>query len=84
MRFLVLLVTVFGLSTSFAAPSCKDDGEGEGSIYAVIVAGTNVSAGLAYLLQGAAYEAYHMLTDRGVPKENIVLMSWDDAANDSG
>ncbi|KAH7714043.1 Peptidase C13 family protein [Aphelenchoides avenae] len=84
MHYLALLLTVFGLSTVFAAPSCTNEEEGEGSIHAVIVAGTNVSAGLAYALQGAAYEAYHMLTDRGVPKENIVLMSWDDAANDSG
>ncbi|KAH7700808.1 Peptidase C13 family protein, partial [Aphelenchoides avenae] len=84
MRFFALLVAIFVASTTFAAPSCKNNEEEEGTLHAVIVAGTNTSAILAYALQGAAYDAYHLLTDRGVPRENIVLMSWDDAANYSG
>jgi legumain len=49
--------------------------------YAVIVAGSN--GYYNYRHQADVCHAYHTLLDHGVPASNIILMSYDDVANDS-
>ena len=47
--------------------------------YAVLVAGTNTYSN--YYHQANIYHHYHILADRGVNPNNIVMMAYDDIAN---
>ncbi|KAH7702482.1 hypothetical protein AAVH_30361 [Aphelenchoides avenae] len=74
--------------------NCENDVHAEvdgGKTWVLIVAGSNTRFGgddpessLAYAIKASAYRAYHVLRDRGIPKEQIVLLSWDDAASIEG
>jgi len=52
----------------------------EGSHWAVLVAGPN--GFWNYRHQSDVFHSYHILVENGVPKENIIVLAYDDIAND--
>ncbi|KAK6042768.1 peptidase C13 family protein [Cooperia oncophora] len=66
----VLLVSAF--SRDFIQPN--------GNLYAVLVAGSN--GWYNYRHQADVAHSYHTLLEHGVKKENIIVMMYDDIAND--
>ena len=71
---LALIILTSGISASFL----KDASTAH---YAVLVAGSN--GFWNYRHQADVFHAYHILTQNGMPKENIILMAYDDVANNS-
>jgi len=70
---------MFALLISIVSVLSVVNVEGEEMHYAVLIAG---SAGfINYRHQADVCHAYHVLLDGGMPAENIIVMSYDDAAN---
>lgn len=69
------------LSSNFLNGSILDfDSSENGGHWAVLVAGSN--GFWNYRHQSDILHAYHILVDNGFPKDNIIVMAYDDIAND--
>jgi len=67
-------VLALGAAVSLAQAASSDH-------WAVIVAGSN--GFYNYRHQADACHAYHIMKDNGIPEEQIILMAYDDVANNS-
>uniref|UniRef100_T1K520 legumain n=1 Tax=Tetranychus urticae TaxID=32264 RepID=T1K520_TETUR len=79
--FLAIFPILFALSASTPLADLLNSKSNAGyNIHAVLVAGSNGFDN--YRHQADVCHAYHVLRNHGVPAENIIVMMYDDIAND--
>eukprot|EP01137_Pigoraptor_chileana_P018002 Opistho-2@76858 len=74
---IILIAALVAAASAF--PAWRDGADGEGTNWAVLVAGSN--GYYNYRHQADIYHAYQILKKNGYPDSNIILFHYDDIAN---
>ncbi|XP_055343439.1 legumain-like [Paramacrobiotus metropolitanus] len=80
LTILLLAATAFAVILPASSKKNRDKAEDAPNIWVLIVAGSN--GYYNYRHQSDACHAYHIMAKHGIPDSNIVVMQYDDIAND--